>query len=410
MRRRVEEVLDAARHRPPPRTAPPPRCRAASASGRGRRRPRRRPGGARARRAHLDARPPGRRRRARRRGPPQRRPRHDRPAGRAPPRAGRRRWPTAPWSLAGGRVARPAPPAPCSATSRARPRSPTSAASSAGTRCPSPSATPAAAPARPRACSDRTRAQARSDRADGRRATSLVAARGRRRGAGGRTACCDGSTWSVRAGRDRRPARAERVRARPPSSGPWPTWPRPCGGTIDRAARVAYVPQDPYSLLFSPTVRAEVAETCRLLGRRDRGGSTAGSTGWASTRLADRHPRSLSTGERQRVAVAAVAVGGAPCSCSTSRPGASTPPPGPPSSAAVAEHAAGGGAVVLATHDVELAARCATRVVVLGDGDVVAHGPGPRRAAGLALRPPGPAGPAPVPHRRRGGARPCERP
>ena len=30
--------------------------------------------------------------------------------------------------------------------------------------------------------------------------------------------------------------------------------------------------------------------------------------------------------------------------------------------------------MVLATHDVELAARCATRAVVLGDGEVVAAG------------------------------------
>ena len=30
---------------------------------------------------------------------------------------------------------------------------------------------------------------------------------------------------------------------------------------------------------------------------------------------------------------------------------------------------------MLATHDVELAARCATRAIVLGDGDVVADGP-----------------------------------
>ena len=29
---------------------------------------------------------------------------------------------------------------------------------------------------------------------------------------------------------------------------------------------------------------------------------------------------------------------------------------------------------MLATHDVELAARCATRAVVLGDGEVVAEG------------------------------------
>ena len=39
------------------------------------------------------------------------------------------------------------------------------------------------------------------------------------------------------------------------------------------------------------------------------------------------------------------------------------------------EHSGGGGAVVLATHDVELAARVATRVVVLGDGEIVASGP-----------------------------------
>ena len=39
------------------------------------------------------------------------------------------------------------------------------------------------------------------------------------------------------------------------------------------------------------------------------------------------------------------------------------------------EHAAAGGTVVLATHDVELAARCAPRAIVLGDGEVVADGP-----------------------------------
>jgi energy-coupling factor transport system ATP-binding protein len=42
---------------------------------------------------------------------------------------------------------------------------------------------------------------------------------------------------------------------------------------------------------------------------------------------------------------------------------------------AIGVHAAAGGAVVLATHDVELAARCATRAVVLGDGEIVAAGP-----------------------------------
>ncbi|MGI8937102.1 MAG: ABC transporter ATP-binding protein, partial [Iamia sp.] len=85
----------------------------------------------------------------------------------------------------------------------------------------------------------------------------------------------------------------------------------PVAGTIRRTGRVAMVPQDPSSLLFSPTVRAEVAETCRLLGA-----DAAAVDDWLDrldlAPLADRHPRSLSTGERQRVAVAAVAVGGAP--------------------------------------------------------------------------------------------------
>jgi energy-coupling factor transport system ATP-binding protein len=42
---------------------------------------------------------------------------------------------------------------------------------------------------------------------------------------------------------------------------------------------------------------------------------------------------------------------------------------------AIAAHASTGGAVILATHDVELAARCAHHAVVLGDGEVVAAGP-----------------------------------
>jgi energy-coupling factor transport system ATP-binding protein len=54
---------------------------------------------------------------------------------------------------------------------------------------------------------------------------------------------------------------------------------------------------------------------------------------------------------------------------------------------AVVTHARAGGAVVLATHDVELAARCATSVVVLGDGDVVASGPARTVLAGSLFAP-----------------------
>jgi energy-coupling factor transporter ATP-binding protein EcfA2 len=161
----------------------------------------------------------------------------------------------------------------------------------------------------------------------------------------------------------------------------------PTAGTIERRAAVAYVPQEPDSLLFSTTVRKEVEATLRLLGRSD----AAAVDRWLHTLqledLADRHPRSLSVGQRQRVAIAAVAVGDAPVLVldeptrgidATSRHALEQ---------AVAEHAAGGGAVVLATHDIELAARAATRVVVLGDGDVVAAGEARQVLAGSLFAP-----------------------
>ncbi len=54
---------------------------------------------------------------------------------------------------------------------------------------------------------------------------------------------------------------------------------------------------------------------------------------------------------------------------------------------AVRLHAESGGAVVLATHDVELAARCATRAVVLGDGEIVAEGDARQVLAGSLFAP-----------------------
>jgi energy-coupling factor transport system ATP-binding protein len=148
----------------------------------------------------------------------------------------------------------------------------------------------------------------------------------------------------------------------------------PSRGSVDRAAPVAYVPQDPGSLLYAATIRAEVAQTLRLLGRRDDRAVDEWMSRLDLGPLADRHPRSLSSGERQRVALAAVAVGGAdvllldePTRGIDARSRAAL-------QSAVAAHAASGGAVVLATHDVELAARVATRAIVLGTGDVVADG------------------------------------
>jgi len=162
----------------------------------------------------------------------------------------------------------------------------------------------------------------------------------------------------------------------------------PSSGTVERHGSVAYVPQDPDTLLFSPTVRDEVAETLRLLGRTD--GGDAVERWLAALRLtgvAGRHPRSLSGGERQRVAVAAVAVGGAPVLLLDEPTRGMDGPSRDALETALRGHAAGGGAVVLATHDVELAARCATAVTVIGDGEVVASGPAREVLAGSLFAP-----------------------
>lgn len=149
---------------------------------------------------------------------------------------------------------------------------------------------------------------------------------------------------------------------------------RPARGAVLGSAGVAYVPQNPNTLLFAPTVRDELRETLRLLGRADDGVVDRWLDALGLAPHADRHPRSLSGGERQRVAIGAVAVGGAPVLL------LDEPTRGMDAWSrralhdAIVEHARAGGAVVLATHDVELAAECATYAVVLGDGEVVAEG------------------------------------
>ncbi|MEJ7583179.1 MAG: ATP-binding cassette domain-containing protein, partial [Acidimicrobiales bacterium] len=103
----------------------------------------------------------------------------------------------------------------------------------------------------------------------------------------------------------------------------------PRKGRIDRRAAVAYVPQDPSALLFADTVRAELVETTRLLGRRDQCGGA----------LARHHGPRSRWPPATRVPCPPANDNGSPspqwpwagrrCCCSTSRPAASTPRPGP---------------------------------------------------------------------------------
>jgi energy-coupling factor transport system ATP-binding protein len=159
------------------------------------------------------------------------------------------------------------------------------------------------------------------------------------------------------------------------------------GGNVSRHAAVAYVPQNPNALLFATTVRRELEETLRLLGRSDAAAVDRWLEALHLTHVATRHPRALAGGERQRVAIAAVAVGGAPVLLLDEPTRGMDAPSRSALHDAVARHASDGGAVVLATHDVELAAQCATRTLVLGDGDVVAEGPAREVLAGTLFAP-----------------------
>ncbi|MFN8028224.1 MAG: ATP-binding cassette domain-containing protein [Acidimicrobiia bacterium] len=163
----------------------------------------------------------------------------------------------------------------------------------------------------------------------------------------------------------------------------------PTTGTVTHVgeARVAYVPQNPNTMLFAPTVRQELQETLKLLGRKDDGAIEHWLHALHLDALADRHPRSLSGGERQRVAIAAVAVGGVPVLLLDEPTRGMDAPSRAALEHAVRAHAASGGSVVLATHDVELAARCATHAVVLGAGEVVADGDARTVLAGSLFAP-----------------------
>jgi energy-coupling factor transport system ATP-binding protein len=143
--------------------------------------------------------------------------------------------------------------------------------------------------------------------------------------------------------------------------------------TEELTPRVAFVPQDPASILLQDTVEGEIADTLR--GTRRRGSVDEALREWRLDSLRRAHPRDLSAGERQRAALAAMLAGR-------------------PSVILLDEPTRGmdyetkellianlrcrcreGCTVILASHDVELVGSCAQRVVLLADGAVVADGP-----------------------------------
>ncbi|MCX4708483.1 ABC transporter ATP-binding protein [Streptomyces griseus] len=138
--------------------------------------------------------------------------------------------------------------------------------------------------------------------------------------------------------------------------------------------RVGLVPQEPRDLLYADTVAAECAAA-----DRDAGAAEGACRALVSQLLPgvgdDTHPRDLSEGQRLALALALVLTGRPPLLL------LDEPTRGLDYAAkarlvgVLRGLAAEGHAIVLATHDVELAAELAHRVVILADGEVVADGP-----------------------------------
>ncbi len=141
-----------------------------------------------------------------------------------------------------------------------------------------------------------------------------------------------------------------------------------------RAQRVGFVPQNPGRLLFSETVAEELAFT-----RRAHGLPPAEPDAWLGqlglNGLAQAYPRDLSTGERQRAALAAILVA-EPEILLLDEPTRGLDYQNKAQLTAILDDLRRHGVtVVMATHDVELVARCADRVAILGEGEVVVDGP-----------------------------------
>ena len=150
----------------------------------------------------------------------------------------------------------------------------------------------------------------------------------------------------------------------------------PMSGTVTRPpGRIAYLPQNPVAVLHRPSVRQEVQFTI------DRAGGQAGERperilnmlGIAG--LADRYPRDLSSGERQRAAIAAV-LPGAPQLVLLDEPTRGMDLASRSALIAiVADLRDRGAAVVIATHDEDLQAALADRVVDVAHGKVTERAP-----------------------------------
>jgi len=146
------------------------------------------------------------------------------------------------------------------------------------------------------------------------------------------------------------------------------------GSQVPRDGSVAYLPQNPNDYLTQETVEKEMQFTLSNFGLADDGIIEELLTRLRLYGYRNTNPRDLSSGERQRVALASILV---------TRPKLlllDEPTRGMDCilkgelGEILADLAHKGASVILATHDVEFAAEYASRVVMMSDGRIISDG------------------------------------
>jgi energy-coupling factor transport system ATP-binding protein len=143
-------------------------------------------------------------------------------------------------------------------------------------------------------------------------------------------------------------------------------------------SRVAYLPQVPDDLLFAETVREELEATLanhQISDAENESDVALLLRDLELTEYAESYPRDLSVGQRQRVALGAVSVT-KPEILLLDEPTRGLDYAAKSSLTAIWRvWQKRGMALVIVTHDIELAARVADRVIVLRDGAIEREGP-----------------------------------
>jgi energy-coupling factor transporter ATP-binding protein EcfA2 len=146
--------------------------------------------------------------------------------------------------------------------------------------------------------------------------------------------------------------------------------------TSDVLRHVGFVPQQPHDLFEALSVGAE----CKAsdADAKCAPGTTRALLALMAPEVADNtHPRDLSEGQQMLLALCLIVAAKPPLLLLDEPTRGLDYPTKKKLGEVLVGLAQSGHSILLATHDVELVAELATRVVIMGDGEIVANGPTP---------------------------------